>query len=132
MTIVERARQLRPVIERAMQAMDDATALTAVELYPAWSGDGTPYAADERVRYGGVLYRVLQAHTSQQAWTPVDAPSLFAKVLIPDPGDVPAWEQPESTNPYMAGDRVTHGGRTWVSTVDYNVWEPGVYGWEEV
>lgn len=132
MTIVERARQLRPVIERAMQAMDDATALTAVELYPAWSGDGVPYAADERVRYGGVLYRVLQAHTSQQAWTPVDAPSLFARVLIPDPGDVPAWEQPESTNPYMAGDRVTHGGKTWVSTVDYNVWEPGVYGWEEV
>lgn len=132
MTIVERARQLRSVIERAMQGLDDATALTAVELYPAWSGDGVPYAADERVRYGGVLYRVLQAHTSQQAWTPADAPSLFAKVLIPDPGDVPAWEQPESTNPYMAGDRVTHGGRTWVSTVDYNVWEPGVYGWEEV
>lgn len=132
MTVVERARQLRPVIERAMQGLDDATALTAVELYPAWDGDGTSYAADERVRYGGVLYRVLQAHTSQQAWTPVDAPSLFAKVLIPDPGDVPAWEQPESTNPYMAGDRVTHGGRTWVSTVDYNVWEPGVYGWEEV
>lgn len=132
MTIVERARQLRPVIERAMQGLDDATALTAVELYPAWSGDGVPYAADERVRYGGVLYRVLQAHTSQQAWTPADAPSLFAKVLIPDPGDVPAWEQPESTNPYMAGDKVTHGGKTWVSTVDYNVWEPGVYGWEEV
>lgn len=132
MKIVERARQLRPVIERAMQAMDDATALTAVELYPAWNGDGVPYAADERVRYGGVLYRVLQAHTSQQAWTPADAPSLFAKVLIPDPGDVPAWEQPESTNPYMTGDKVTHGGRTWVSTVDYNVWEPGVYGWEEV
>ena len=132
MTVVERARQLRPVIERAMQGLDDATALTAVELYPAWSGDGVPYAADERVRYGGALYRVLQAHTSQQAWTPVDAPSLFAKVLIPDPGDVPAWEQPESTNPYMAGDRVTHGGKTWVSTVDYNVWEPGVYGWEEV
>lgn len=132
MTVVERARQLRPVIERAMQAMDDATALTAVELYPAWDGGGTAYAADERVRYGGVLYRVLQAHTSQQAWTPVDAPSLFARVLLPDPGETPAWEQPESTNPYMAGDRVTHGGRTWVSTVDYNVWEPGVYGWEEV
>ena len=30
----------------------------------------------------------------------------------------------------MKGDRVTHGGRTWVSTIDNNVWEPGVYGWE--
>ena len=41
------------------------------------------------------------------------------------------WEQPESTNPYMKGDKVTHAGRTWVSTIDNNVWEPGVYGWEE-
>ena len=132
MTIVERARQLRPIIERAMQAMDDATALMAVELYPAWNGDGVSYAAGERVRYGGVLYRILQAHTSQQGWTPVDAPSLFAKVLLPDPGDVPAWEQPESTNPYMAGDKVTHNGKTWISIVDYNIWEPGVHGWEEI
>ena len=41
------------------------------------------------------------------------------------------WEQPESTNPYMKGDKVTHAGKTWVSTIDNNVWEPGVYGWEE-
>ena len=58
--------------------------------------------------------------------------SLFAKVVCPDPGDVPAWEQPERKNPYMAGDRVTHGGKTWVSAINYNVWEPGVRGWEEV
>lgn len=66
------------------------------------------------------------------AWQGFGQNGLFATVQIPDPEDMPAWEQPESTNPYMAGDKVTHGGKTWVSTVDDNVWEPGVYGWEEV
>lgn len=61
-----------------------------------------------------------------------DAPSLFAKVLIPDSSTVPEWEQPDSTNPYAKGDKVTHNGKTWISTADGNVWEPGVYGWEEV
>lgn len=113
-----------------MQSVNDTNALEAVTMFPAWRS-GAAYAAGTRLRYNGVLYRVLQAHTSQASWTPDAAPSLFAKVLIPDPATVPAWEQPDSTNPYAAGDRVTHGGKTWVSTVDNNVWEPGVYGWEE-
>lgn len=41
-------------------------------------------------------------------------------------------EQPESTNPYSKGDKVTHNGKTWRSTIAGNVWEPGVYGWEEI
>jgi hypothetical protein len=32
----------------------------------------------------------------------------------------------------MKGDRVTHNDQTWESTVDNNVWEPGVYGWQVV
>ena len=45
---------------------------------------------------------------------------------------VTGWIQPNSTNPYMKGDKVTHNGKTWVSDVDNNVWEPSVYGWSEV
>ena len=52
-------------------------------------------------------------------------------MLVSDTGAPLPWERPESTNPYMKGDKVTHAGRTWVSTIDNNVWEPGVYGWEE-
>lgn len=132
MTIIEQARKLRPIIERAAQSLDDATALEAVALYPKWNGNGVAYAADARVQHDGVLYRVLQAHTSQATWNPVDAPSLFAKVLIPDPDAIPAWEQPDSTNPYMKGDRVTHNGAEWVSAIDNNVLEPGAYGWEQI
>ena len=108
----------------------DETALRMVEYFP--TPEATTYSIGDRVQYNGVLYRCLQAHTAQADWTPENAPSLWAKVLIPDPEVIPEWEQPDSTNPYMKGDKVKHNGKTWVSDLDGNVWEPGVYGWSEV
>ena len=128
MTLTELARKLRAHVETAAQSLDDADALDAKELYPAWT-EGVDYITGRRVRFNGVLYRVLQDHTSQAGWTPDVSPSLFARVLIPDPEVIPEWEQPGSTNPYMAGDKVKHNGAVWVCDVDNNVWEPGVYGW---
>ena len=125
-----KAKQLRQLIERIAVTLDDETALTGVELFPMWA-IGRSYAAGDRVQHGGALYKCVQAHTSQDGWEPESAPSLWAKVLIPDENVVPEWEQPGSTNPYMTGDKVTHNGKTWVSDVDNNVWEPGVYGWTE-
>ena len=135
MTLIEKARELRKILEKAMteaQSLTDAEAITATCLHPKWSGDGVQYTAGQRVQDDGVLYTVLQAHTSQPDWKPAAAPSLFAKVLIPDPTVIPEWEQPESTNPYSKGDKVMHNSKTWVSDIDGNVWEPGVYGWTEV
>ena len=109
----------------------DEQALAAKDLYPEWA-IGRMYSAGDRVKYGGKLYTVLQAHESQETWIPTDAPSLFALVLIPDDNVIPEWQQPDSTNPYKTGDKVTHNGQTWQSTTDNNVWEPGVYGWEVV
>ena len=111
-------------------AVDDNTALRMREFYPD-SAAGQDYPAGFKVQRGGALYKVLQAHTSQDGWEPENAPSLWAKVLIPDETVVPEWEQPDSTNPYSAGDKVSHNGKTWVSDIDNNVWEPGVYGWTE-
>lgn len=109
----------------------DEMSLQVPNLYPTWKVE-TNYSVGDRVLYNDVLYKVLQEHTSQADWTPNVAPSLFTKVLIPDENVIPEWEQPDSTNPYMTGDKVSHNGKTWVSTVDNNVWEPGVYGWETV
>lgn len=129
---IKKARKLRPIIEEAAVSLDDCTALKAVTLFPAWSGAGVAYEPGERVRHEGVLYKVLTAHTSQPDWTPAAAPSLFAKVLIPEEGKIYPWEQPDSTNPYKQGDKVAHNGQIWRSDVDGNVWEPGVYGWTVV
>ena len=111
--------------------VDDQTAVRMTEFYPAWES-GQAYTAGYKVQYSGKLWRCLQDHTSQDGWEPDSAPSLWAKVLIPDENVVPEWEQPDSTNPYSAGDKVTHNGKTWVSDIDNNVWEPGVYGWTEI
>lgn len=121
----------RHIIEQAAQSLDDNTALTAVALHPEWA-ENTAYTVGYKVQRGGKLYRCVQAHTALIGWEPENAAALWAKVLIPDDNVIPAWEQPDSTNPYMMGDKVSHNGKTWVSSIDNNVWEPGVYGWTEV
>ena len=128
---LEAAKVVRAAMDAAAAVLTDEQALKAAAIYPLWNSSAA-YAAGDRVRYDGVLYKCLQAHTAQSGWTPTAAPSLWAKVLVSDTGAPLPWEQPESTNPYMKGDKVTHNGQTWVSTIDNNVWEPGVYGWEVV
>lgn len=131
--ILERARHLRAIIEDNATVMTDEAAADAAELFPRWSGGGVSYVVGDRRRYGETLYKCLQDHTSQEGWDPESAPSLWAEILPGQDGtDIGEWIQPDSTNPYMKGDRVMHNGKTWESTIDNNVWEPGVYGWTEV
>ena len=92
--LVETARHLRTTIEKLSSSLEDSEAIENVELFPKWNGDGINYVIGDRVKYEGILYKVLMDHISQNSWTPTDAPSLFAKVLIPDPDVIPVWEQP--------------------------------------
>lgn len=133
MTLLELARKLRTLLELAVQSLQPADALEGVELFPTWKTD-TAYDVGYKVRHGGILYACLQAHTSQAGWEPGVAPSLWAKVLIPDPDVIPDWEQPDSTNAYMKGDKVRFDGKVYESLIDNNVWSPAVYpaGWREV
>lgn len=134
--IYDLATQTRTAINALAASATDEVALRAITLYDEWNGDSVEYDTGKRVRYNNELYKVLQDHTSQDDWTPDASPSLFAKVLIPDANVIPEWEQPDSTNPYSKGDKVTHNGNTWESLVDSNVWEPGTTGteslWKEV
>lgn len=51
----------------------------------------------------------------------------------PEPETYPAWVQPSGAHDaYNSGDKVSHNGKNWQSTTSGNVWEPGVYGWEEI
>ena len=109
----------------------DEQALTLPTLYPYWNIN-VSYKKDKRVRYGEVLYKVLQDHTSQEDWTPENSPSLFAKVLIEDANVVTEWVQPDSTNGYSIGNKVAYNGVTYESLVDNNVWQPGAVGTESV
>ena len=131
----DQARQLRKLLEGQTDAMTDEEILNYLDFVEKWKS-GKTYSVGKRLEYNGTIYKVLQDHTSQDDWTPDVASSLFAKVLIPDPTVIPEWEQPDSTNPYAKGDKVTHNGKTWESLVDKNVWEPRATGteslWKEV
>lgn len=127
----KRIKSIVNAVVSLRNTITDEQAATVTALYPAWAEDAH-YEAGERITYNEVLYKVLQAHDAQADWTPDVAVSLFAKVLTDPTGTILPWVQPDSTNPYMKDDKVTHNGKTWISTLDNNVWEPGAYGWEEV
>lgn len=112
-------------------AVDDVTASEHAELFAEWNYP-IAYAVGNIRRYGGALYRCLQAHTSQVDWAPDTASSLWKATADPTE-EWPAWSQPQGAHDaYAAGDKVSHSDKHWTSDVDNNVWEPGVYGWTEV
>lgn len=135
MTPQEKARRLRPLIEKASASLSDEDALSAVELFPHYA-TGIAYQTGDRFLWeeDGKLYKVLQAHTSSAEWTPDAAVSLYVEVT--PPGVIPVWKQPTgATDAYMTGDKVYYpdeNGDVYISAVDNNVWQPGVYGWNLV
>lgn len=130
MTPQEKARALRPYIVKASASLDDTDALEAIELFADWT-PGVAYERGIRVRYAEKLYRCEQAHTSQDDWTPDAVPALWTEVA--KPGEIPVWKQPTGAqDAYNTGDRVHYpdaNGPVYESTIDANVWAPGVYGW---
>ena len=117
------------------ETLSDAQAIQVPMLFDDFDGNGVAYEVGKRVLYNDILYKVIQAHTSQADWTPVAAPSLFAKVINETiDGSIPEFEQPGSTNPYMKGDRVLFNGKVYESLIDNNVYSPEAYpaGWKEI
>lgn len=130
MTYIERARALRPYIEKAAISLTDEDALQAVELFPQWVVEHA-YVVGERLQYNGVLYRVVQAHTSQADWTPDITPALFVVVSL---DEWPEFVQPTGAHDaYNKGDKVTFDGKHYISLIDGNVYSPAAYpvGWQE-
>lgn len=135
MTPQDKARRLRPLIVKASASLSDEDALEGVELFAVWAV-GTEYTVDQRLRYGGKLYRCVQGHTSQEGWEPDKTPALWTEVALP--GEIPVWKQPTGAqDAYNTGDKVHYpdkDGPVYVSLIDNNVWSPEAYpaGWELV
>lgn len=122
-----KAKQLRQLIEQLAVTLDDETALTGVELFPAWVS-GKAYAVNDRTQYNGTLYKCVQAHTSQADWAPDATPALWVVVSI---DEYPEWVQPTGAHDaYNTGDKVSYNGKHYVCTIDGNAYAPDVYGWE--
>lgn len=132
------AEQMHRAFQMLAQSLHlpDTNAMEIADLYEAYAV-GKTYPVGYIFKYGvnadgeTQLYSVLQEHTSQEDWKPDETPSLYKAVGFTDDG-VPVWTQPlGATDAYMMGDEVEHNSAIWVSIVDNNVWEPGVYGWEQ-
>lgn len=131
------AEQMNRAFQMLAQSLHlpDTNAMEIADLYEAYTV-GKTYPVGYIVKYGvnadgeTQLYSVLQEHTSQEEWKPNETPSLYKAVGFTDDG-VSVWTQPlGAMDAYMAGDLVEHNGTIWVSTIDNNVWEPSVYGWD--
>ena len=120
------AQRVREAMDAAGARLDDAAALDAMAIYPAWEAD-TAYAIGQRVRYGDKLCKCVQAHTSQGDWTPDATPALWVRVSVEE---WPEWVQP--TGAYAKGDKVTYKGKRYMSLIDGNAYSPDAYpaGWE--
>ena len=131
MTYTEKAKKMRQYIEKAAISLTDEDALQAVELFQQWVV-GRAYVVGERLQYKNVLYRVVQAHTSQADWTPDITPALFVVVSI---DEWPEFVQPTGAHDaYKKGDKITFNGKHYISLIDANVYSPAAYpaGWKEI
>lgn len=110
--------------------IDEVTASEHANVFEAWEPN-VNYVVGNLRAYGEKLYKCIQPHLSQDDWTPDVAVSLW--VVAGDPAEEwPQWSQPiGAADAYMAGDKCSHNDKHWISNTDNNVWEPGVYGWDE-
>lgn len=118
------------ILDGVLDILTDEQAETVAQFYPEWA-IGVHYTVGKRVRYEGLLYRCEQEHTSQEDYTPL-VKALWTRVAAE--GEIPDWVAPTGAqDAYNKDDKVRHNGKIWISVYDgANVWEPGVYGWEEV
>ena len=120
--------ELKAFVKASRETATDETALTGIALYPYWKA-GEAVAVGDRKQHNGILYKCIQAHTTQDDWQPDATPALWVVVSLEE---WPEWVQPTGAHDAYAKDaKVKHNGKKWVSTADANVWEPGVYGWDE-
>lgn len=121
MTLAELATQLRPIIEQAAALLPDETALQGVQMFPMWAS-GMDVKESERYQYGGVLYKVVQAHTTQDGWTPDKTPALWIAVSL---DEWPEFVQPTGAHDaYNTGDKITFNGERYVCKMDGCTWSP--------
>ena len=137
MNRMQAAEQLRKALQMFSATLTDEQALEIATVYPVWE-TGHAYSAGDIISYGTnsvgdpQLYKVVQAHTSQEDWTPDATASLYDAFGLDDSG-YPVWSQPTGAHDaYNTGDIVNYDGTLYISLIDGNTWAPDTYpaGWE--
>ena len=79
--ILQQARAIRASMDAAAGVLTDAQAAKAPRIFPTWT-TGMTVKAGDRLYYPGTdkLYKVVQAHTTQEDWTPDATPAMWVVV----------------------------------------------------
>ena len=132
--IVALMQQLRAALMDFAKSAPDAQAYKYPSLFEAWAA-GTAYKVDDRCEYADKLWKCLQAHTSQDDWTPDATAALWVEVAAPG-------EYREIKENMLSTEAFAKGEIGWWQTkdnlykslIDANVYTPNTYpaGWEKV
>ena len=137
---LQAAEQLRRALQMFAATLTDEQALEIATVYPKWEA-GKVYAVGDIISYGEnatgdpQLYKVVQAHTSQEDWLPGQGTDSLYDAFGLDESGYPVWSQPSGAHDaYNTGDIVNYNGTLYKSLMDGNVWSPEAYpqGWEAV
>lgn len=125
----QRTIKLKMAMSVASMVLDDEVALNAIAIFPIWETN-SDYAVGDRVQYKAILYKCVQAHTSQSDWTPSATPALWSEVSV---DECPPWKQPTGAHDaYNVGDKCTYNNEKFICTADNNIYPPDVYGWDKI
>lgn len=128
MALTAKQQELAEFITEMLPVAPAEVAQANIDWYKQWVANESLTVGDRRA-YDKILYEVIQAHTTQDGWEPPNVPALFKRVWTEE---YPEWVQPTGAHDaYAKGAKVSHNGKKWISTADANVWEPGVFGWDE-
>lgn len=119
------------VAPKMADATFDYSSATKVSSFAEeWSGDGVKYIAGQIRKYKGKLYIVNegQSHTSQPAWDPASASSLWSEIKIAPDGNR-EWVQPAGAHDCYAENELCwypqyEGGTLYISKQNGNIWPP--------
>jgi hypothetical protein len=131
MNMIERAYQLRPIIELAMAGVDDKVASEGVELSPSYVEDGSLVKVGTRINWNGVLKRAAVDLWATAENNPDNAPSLWEDIMYKD-GIRMIPEVITVGTAFANGELGWWKDVVYESLLDSNVWTPDAYpaGWK--
>lgn len=130
---LERARQLRAMIEAAAGNLTDADASTAAELFPRLKQDGSLVSAGTRINWNGKVKRAAVDLWDRTENNPDNAPTLWEDIGYRD--GIRIIPETITAGLAFAKDELGWWGDTlYKSLLDANVWTPeqNASGWEKV
>lgn len=142
MTDLERklqaAEQLRRALQFFVSTLTEEQAVEVATVFPVWEV-GVSYKVGDIISYGTnstgdpQLYKIVQAHTSQENWIPGQGTDSLYDAFGLDESGYPVWSQPSGAHDaYNTGDIVNYNGKLYISLIDGNAWSPDAYpaGWK--